>query len=231
MARRVLLLVDGSPARGRGLPRSPPLRGLGRAPAGRGAGDAASGVGRGPRRPGRRHTPAPAHGLRRRRRAQPLQSDTDRDRAGAAPPHDRSRSLRPRPRRSRGSTESCSSPRDGAGPTWKTCSGGGSSRTRWGTWWGMPASSRSSRIGSCCAEGARPSRCCSPTPRNLASLPHPPGVQSPEAGGAGRPAAARPPVSPPAPTTGIRPPGRPRPAMPPPPPPSTEAQEQPTEEE
>jgi hypothetical protein len=63
----------------------------------------------------------------------------------------------------------------------------------------------------------------------------PPGVQSPEAGAAGRPAAAWPPVSPsaspPVPTTGIRPPGRPRPAMPLPVPPSTETQEQPTEEE
>ena len=45
------------------------------------------------------------------------------------------------------------------------------------------------------------------------------GVQSPEAGGAGRPAVARPPVPPP--TTGIRAPGRPRAAVPPPAPPST----------
>jgi hypothetical protein len=57
----------------------------------------------------------------------------------------------------------------------------------------------------------------------------PPGVQSPEAGGAGRPAVARPPV--PVPTTGIRSPGRPRAAVPPPAPPSTDTQEQPTEEE
>jgi hypothetical protein len=57
----------------------------------------------------------------------------------------------------------------------------------------------------------------------------PPSVQSPEAGGAGRPAAARPPV--PLPTTGIRPPGRPRAPVPLPAPPSTEGQEQPTEEE
>ena len=64
-------------------------------------------------------------------------------------------------------------------------------------------------------------------PRQPAAPPG--GVQSPDAGGAGRPAVARPPV--PLPTTGIRPPGRPRPAAPLPAPPSTETQEQPTEEE
>jgi hypothetical protein len=63
-------------------------------------------------------------------------------------------------------------------------------------------------------------------PRQSAASP---GVQSPEAVGAGRPAVARPPV--PLPTTGIRAPGRPRVAVPPPAPPSTETQEQPTEEE
>lgn len=55
----------------------------------------------------------------------------------------------------------------------------------------------------------------------------PPSVQSPEAGGAGRPAVVRPQVP-----VGTRSPGRPRVAVPPPaPPPSTETQEQPTEEE
>ena len=57
----------------------------------------------------------------------------------------------------------------------------------------------------------------------------PSSVQLPEAGGAGRPAGVRPPA--PLPTTGIRPPGRPRPAPPVPVPPSIEAPEQPTEEE
>jgi hypothetical protein len=60
------------------------------------------------------------------------------------------------------------------------------------------------------------------------SKPRQSGVQSPEPGGAGRPAVARPTVPPP--TPGIRAPGRPRPAVPPAPP-STETQEQPTEEE
>ncbi len=61
------------------------------------------------------------------------------------------------------------------------------------------------------------------------SKPRQSSVQSPGAGGAGRPAVAGPPV--PQPTTGIRSPGRPRVAVPPPAPPSTETQEQPTEEE
>ena len=68
----------------------------------------------------------------------------------------------------------------------------------------------------------------------------PPGVQSPEAGAPGRPAAGRPPVPAPgpgpapapSPTPGLRVPGRPRVGVPPPaPPPSTETQEEPTEEE
>jgi hypothetical protein len=54
-------------------------------------------------------------------------------------------------------------------------------------------------------------------------------VQSPQAGGPGRPAAVRPPV--PAPSTGIRPAERPRVRAPLPTPPSVEEQEQPTEEE
>jgi hypothetical protein len=59
-----------------------------------------------------------------------------------------------------------------------------------------------------------------------------PGVQSPEVGGAGRPAAVRPPTAvPPQPGPGIRAPGRPRlPTAPPPPPPSSDGQE-PNEEE
>ena len=58
------------------------------------------------------------------------------------------------------------------------------------------------------------------------------GVQSPEAGGAGRPAVGRPPGPAPSPVPGLRAPGRPRVAVPPPaPPPSAESQEQPTEEE
>jgi hypothetical protein len=66
-------------------------------------------------------------------------------------------------------------------------------------------------------------------PRQAAA---PSGVQSPEAGGVGRPAASRPPGSVPPPAPGIRAPGRPRVAVPPPaPPPSAESQEQPTEEE
>ncbi len=60
----------------------------------------------------------------------------------------------------------------------------------------------------------------------------PPGVQSPEAGGRGRPPVVRPPGGmPAAPTPGIRAPGRPRmPTPPPPPPPSSEGQEQDEEE-
>jgi hypothetical protein len=58
----------------------------------------------------------------------------------------------------------------------------------------------------------------------------PSGLQSPEAGGAGRPPAARAPTPPPG--AGVRPPPRPRVLVPPPAPPSgTEGQEQPTEEE
>lgn len=60
----------------------------------------------------------------------------------------------------------------------------------------------------------------------------PSSVQSPEAGGAGRPAVGRPPGPVPAPVPGVRAPGRPRVAVPPPaPPPTAESQEQPTEEE
>jgi hypothetical protein len=59
----------------------------------------------------------------------------------------------------------------------------------------------------------------------------PPGVQSPETGGAGRPAVVRPPTARPGPSPGLRAPGRPRlPSPPPPPPPGTEEQE-PNEEE
>jgi hypothetical protein len=72
-------------------------------------------------------------------------------------------------------------------------------------------------------------------PRRAAA---PPGVQSPEAGAAGRPAAGRPPVPAPvpapapAPTPGLRTPGRPRVAVPPPaPPPNAETPEEPAEEE
>jgi hypothetical protein len=57
----------------------------------------------------------------------------------------------------------------------------------------------------------------------------PTGVQSPETGGAGRPAVGRPSVPPP--TTGARAPVRPRPAAPLPVPPSPDTQEPPTEEE
>ncbi len=64
----------------------------------------------------------------------------------------------------------------------------------------------------------------------------PPSVQSPEAGGAGRPAVGRPPGPGPgpvpSPVPGVRTPGRPRVPVPPPAPPtSAEPQEQPTEEE
>jgi hypothetical protein len=69
----------------------------------------------------------------------------------------------------------------------------------------------------------------------------PPGVQSPEAGAAGRPAAGRPPAPVPSPTPpvpvpspapGLRAPVRPRVAVPPPaPPPNAETPEEPTEEE
>jgi DNA polymerase-3 subunit gamma/tau len=66
-------------------------------------------------------------------------------------------------------------------------------------------------------------------PRQAAA---PSGVQSPEAGAAGRPAASRPPGAMPPPVPGIRAPGRPRVVVPPPaPPPSAESQEPPTEEE
>jgi hypothetical protein len=57
----------------------------------------------------------------------------------------------------------------------------------------------------------------------------PAGVQSPETGGAGRPALGRPSVPPP--TTGPRAPVRPRAAAPPAVPPSPDTQEPPTEEE
>ena len=53
-------------------------------------------------------------------------------------------------------------------------------------------------------------------------------VQSPDAGGVGRPAGGRPV---PSPGPGLRVPGRPRVPVPPPAPPSTEGHEQPTEEE
>jgi hypothetical protein len=60
----------------------------------------------------------------------------------------------------------------------------------------------------------------------------PPSVQSPEAGGAGRPAVGRPPVPVPSPVPGVRTPVRPRVPVPAPAPPtSAEPQEQPTEEE
>jgi Type II secretion system protein C len=59
----------------------------------------------------------------------------------------------------------------------------------------------------------------------------PPGLQSPETGGAGRPPAARAPTPPP-PGAGVRQPPRPRALVPPPaPPPAAEGQEPPTEEE
>ena len=66
-------------------------------------------------------------------------------------------------------------------------------------------------------------------PRQAAA---PPGVQSPEAGGPGRPAVARPPTTTPsAPPPGLRAPGRPRiPTPPPPAPPSSDGQEQNEEE-
>ena len=65
-------------------------------------------------------------------------------------------------------------------------------------------------------------------PRQAAA---PPGVQSPEAGGAGRPPAVRPPTGvPPQPGPGLRAPGRPRLPTPPPQPPSSDGQE-PNEEE
>jgi hypothetical protein len=66
-------------------------------------------------------------------------------------------------------------------------------------------------------------------PRQTAA---PPGVQSPEAGGTGRPAVGRPPSTiPSAPPAGLRAPGRPRmPTPPPPPPPSSDGQEQNEEE-
>jgi hypothetical protein len=60
----------------------------------------------------------------------------------------------------------------------------------------------------------------------------PSSVQSPQAGGAGRPAVTRPPGPTPVPAPGLRAPGRARVSVPPPaPPPSAESQEQPTEEE
>ena len=60
----------------------------------------------------------------------------------------------------------------------------------------------------------------------------PSGVQSPEAGGAGRPAVGRPPGPVPSPVPGLRAPVRPQVAVPAPaPPPNAESQEQPTEEE
>jgi hypothetical protein len=69
-------------------------------------------------------------------------------------------------------------------------------------------------------------------PRQAAA---PPGVQSPEAGGAGRPAVARPPVPGPAPVPGpppgVRGPVRPRVVVPPPAPPPNAEEQQPTEEE
>jgi hypothetical protein len=66
-------------------------------------------------------------------------------------------------------------------------------------------------------------------PRQAAA---PPSVQSPQTGGAGRPAVGRPPGPAPAPAPGLRAPGRARVAVPPPaPPPSAESQEEPTEEE
>jgi hypothetical protein len=70
--------------------------------------------------------------------------------------------------------------------------------------------------------------------------PSKPRVQSPEAGGVGRPGVGRPPGSAPAPVSpgsvpspvpGLRGPVRPRVAVPTAPPPSAESQEQPTEEE
>ena len=66
-------------------------------------------------------------------------------------------------------------------------------------------------------------------PRQAAA---PPGVQSPEGGGTGRPAVGRPPgAMPSAPPPGLRAPGRPRmPTPPPPPPPSSDGQEQNEEE-
>ena len=57
------------------------------------------------------------------------------------------------------------------------------------------------------------------------------GVQSPEAGGVGRPAPGRPPGPVPSPIPGLRGPVRPRVAVPPAPPPSAESQEQQNEEE
>ncbi len=66
-------------------------------------------------------------------------------------------------------------------------------------------------------------------PRQAAA---PPGVQSPEAGGAGRPAVVRPPGAvPPMPGPGLRAPGRPRLPSPPPPPPASSEGQEPNEEE
>ena len=206
-----------SSCRGRGLPRSPSVRGLERAPAAWRRRGRPGRRGRAPRR--RRRPPRPGPPSRRfavvaeRNLFSPTRTETA---AGAAPPHDRSRGRRPRRRRSRGSTASCSCPRDGAGPTWKTSSGVASSRTRWGTSWGTPGSSRSRPDRVVLRRGgetfevllydpAKPRQACRTPRRTIAR-----GWSSGRRPRAGRDGPRR--YHAPSPTPGLRAPGRPRPA-------------------